>query len=532
MSIYSINKFENIPTSIILFLIFLVGIFVYANSLSNDFVWDDQALIQENQDLKCRNNLMHLFSRPLHSQFKTYYRPLIMVSYKLDYFVWKFEPFGYHLTSILIHIINSILAYSLAFTLFRDKTTSAICGFLFVLHPVLSESVNFVSSRTNLIVFSFLMLSFIFYVRNNNYKKKKFIIFSNLSFILSLFSNEIAIVFPLFLAIYEAINNKRFKNVIPFFVALSIYLILRFHTIPLNTLSYTLSHRSTLLTTPKVLFYYFKIILFPTNLHKLWQLSPIQNTINVSLILYALFTAALIAFCRYLFKTNRKLFLGISWFIFMLLPVSQAKGYLKLPRISQGWLYVPAIGIILSLSFLFTRLIKSSNKARKYIALILVFLIFFAYAILTMQQNIIWSNNISLFNNIIRHDIRNLKILMNLGYLYREAGDMQNSLASYNLALFEYERHKEYYALDSLAEIYGGMGMIYLISHDYKKATDVLEKSIKANYNDAQNHHNLAIAYLMQSRIADAIAESKKSIELDSKKKYKDFLENVSKLKL
>ena len=85
--------------------VLLAGL-VYLNSLNNPFVYDDVPSIVNNQSLadpSVRSVLLQNVSRPL-----------VNVSYLVDYAIWGPRPFGYHLTSVLLHMVNVVLLFLVA----------------------------------------------------------------------------------------------------------------------------------------------------------------------------------------------------------------------------------------------------------------------------------------------------------------------------------------------------------------------------------------------------------------------------------
>jgi hypothetical protein len=78
------------------------------------------------------------------------------MSYALDYSAWVLEPFGYHLTNLLLHLINVALFFILALAYARDRGSSDdllpfTAAALFAVHPLLTEAVGYVSSRSELL---------------------------------------------------------------------------------------------------------------------------------------------------------------------------------------------------------------------------------------------------------------------------------------------------------------------------------------------------------------------------------------------
>jgi len=93
------------------------------------------------------------------------YRPVVTLSYFIDYTFWHLNPLGYHLTNILLHATNSTLFFIFAFQVFKKRATALISALFFSSYPIFSEAVNAVGFREDLLAFLFLILAFIFYLK-------------------------------------------------------------------------------------------------------------------------------------------------------------------------------------------------------------------------------------------------------------------------------------------------------------------------------------------------------------------------------
>src|SRR4051812_25937397 len=130
--------------------ILLVGVLaavVYANALHNPFVYDDHDTVLSNRSLADLSNVRFLL-------VYTPFRPLVNLSYALDRFVWGIDPFGFHVTSVALHVVASMLFCVLLQRLLRDGGTrrwSGVAAFagaaLFAVHPLQTEAVGYVSGR-------------------------------------------------------------------------------------------------------------------------------------------------------------------------------------------------------------------------------------------------------------------------------------------------------------------------------------------------------------------------------------------------
>ncbi len=116
---------ECIPRGVWLGLIGVLAgvILLYLPPLSGDFVYDDQAFIVDNAHVR------HLDQWPAFWTDQTtlsrtghgIWRPLRTLSFALDYRLWGLRTIGYHLTSLLVHVVNVWLIWQLSLWLWRQS---------------------------------------------------------------------------------------------------------------------------------------------------------------------------------------------------------------------------------------------------------------------------------------------------------------------------------------------------------------------------------------------------------------------------
>ena len=152
---------ENKLNSKELLLIFLLGIAVYFNSFWVNFIWDDSALISNNYLIRSFTNIPKIFSTNLSYQRDIFYRPLQNFTYTIDFFLYKFNYRGYHLSNILLHIFVVILSFRLLFILTQNKILSNFTSLLYLVCPLWVESVTYISGRADILMAIFIFLSFI-----------------------------------------------------------------------------------------------------------------------------------------------------------------------------------------------------------------------------------------------------------------------------------------------------------------------------------------------------------------------------------
>ncbi|SVB07996.1 uncharacterized protein METZ01_LOCUS160850, partial [marine metagenome] len=87
------------------------------------------------------------------------FRPIVSTVNLVDYTLWGTTAFGYHLTNALVHLINIQLVYYLSLRLFKRAELSFLCSIVFLFHPILANSVYWISGRTDMVSCSFYLLS-------------------------------------------------------------------------------------------------------------------------------------------------------------------------------------------------------------------------------------------------------------------------------------------------------------------------------------------------------------------------------------
>src|SRR3712207_1233051 len=151
----------------------LVGFVVRIPALQGQPIWDDHWLIDDNPFLRSPLLIFEAFRHYLFLDgFSSHYRPVQNVSYALDYVFWNTNPYGYHLTNVLLHVASGLLLYALLrkliaqFVASREsnparsvtEVSSAVAflvSLLWIVHPVHSAAIDYISGRADSLSFSF-----------------------------------------------------------------------------------------------------------------------------------------------------------------------------------------------------------------------------------------------------------------------------------------------------------------------------------------------------------------------------------------
>ncbi len=185
-----------------------VGLLAYHNCFENGFHYDDSHSLVDNPHIRTLSNVGRFFYDP--GTFSAMpearmYRPVLLVSYAVNHALGEYDQFGYHLVNLLLHLANASLVWLVATALLKRSEGALIAALLFVCHPLLSEPVNYISSRSSLLATLFFLLAFRVLIdacRRGSGPRHHLLV--TLFCAASLGSKSIAIVFPAVAAVYAA----------------------------------------------------------------------------------------------------------------------------------------------------------------------------------------------------------------------------------------------------------------------------------------------------------------------------------------
>ena len=494
---------------------------VYINTFRNSFAFDDNKFIINKLEIRNLGNIPKFFAEDVDG----IYRPMRTVLYSISYAVWGLNPFGYHLTSLLFHVLNAILAFLILNIISKKRVISLTAALLFAAHPVHTERVtNMTAGFDQLGIFLFL-LAFYFYINFSIKQNKKFLYYSIASFIPALLSSEEAATLPLVILLYETSFNglakesfkKKLGIYISFFAVLSLYIIVRFSVLGIGARveSYLAnSIYSTFLVMARVVATYVLILFFPLNLTlqrtvSLSSISIFEPTIALSL----LFIMGLVIFAVWIYKKSRITSFCIFWFFITLLPFSNI---LPIQTImAERYLYLPSIGFCMIVAVIIGKIynIKAvSQEKAKVIAIAVFMILILLYSYATIKRNLDWKDDIALWAKTVETSPTSFAY-DNLGFAYEQKG-MLDLAVSYFKAAIELDQ-KNYQAYSNLGIAYAKKGLNDLAIKSFKKSIE-----IKPDF--ASSHNYLGLAYKNKGMLDLAVKEFEKAIELDANE-YKAY---------
>ncbi|HEY3156390.1 MAG TPA: tetratricopeptide repeat protein [Candidatus Eisenbacteria bacterium] len=191
-------------------LLTLTTVITFAPAINNGFTkWDDPLYVTENHHIR------DLSYATLESNFRSFiagnYHPLTMVSLALDYRFWRLNPKGYHLTNVVIHVVNTLAVFALILLLTSSRELAVLTALFFGIHPLHVESVAWVSARKDVLYALFYLgacISYVLWLKKDRLKAFYYAGALGL-FLLSLLSKGMAVTLPLVLLLIDFYAGRR-----------------------------------------------------------------------------------------------------------------------------------------------------------------------------------------------------------------------------------------------------------------------------------------------------------------------------------
>ena len=335
-------------------LVFFVAVIAYANSLPNDFVWDDAYNVVQNEPIRDLGNIPEFFteawgagaasehSRALNTN---YWRPVVLVSYAIDYALFGLEPLGFHATNVLLHGVCSGLLLMLGWLLWtggpRERWGVCVGALLFAVHPLHTEVVNVITYRTDLLAALFTLIAMVIWLRAPRRPVYLMVVLPVL-YACGLGAKEMAITLPALLVVLDRVTartdwRRLAVQLSPMLVVLGLYMVLRSLLLEPSSMTYfsqvwpaglEADGASIFWTMASVFGLYGRLFLMPWPLNPFYDWSetvlPIQDSPWTVEVLAGVVLLAALLLLMWRWRTKApKIVACIGLYLLILIPVSQ-----------------------------------------------------------------------------------------------------------------------------------------------------------------------------------------------------------------
>lgn len=506
----------------------------YANSLQNQYVFDDLHLVAANPQIADADDIPRFLSP---GKIATYYRPLRTISYRLDYTLNKIfwhrfasrqwtdpgiVPIGYHIANIFYHLLTAVLVYLVVARLSASSRVAFIAAGLFVLHPVHTDSVTYISGRRDILFTLFYLAGFYCFLCYRQHRKRRFIIAAFLMYLLSMGSKEMGVTLPLLFLAYDLVKKFSRDEAVPasgytkalyaslkkslarayvlypliFLGALAFSYYKVFVKSPsLQSAYYGDSALVTFLTVTRILAHYLKLLALPIRLNADYSYNAFplsaalyEPSVTLSLILLLLMGYIMLR----LLNHHKMMAFGIAWFFITLLPVCHIIPHHEL--LAEHYLYLPSVGLCLAAALTGDRFLAGSRQTAVLAVCLLAVAALFSLRIADRNRD--WSDSLTLYQKTVATAPQCARAHSNLGEAYASRDRIDDAISQCRQALAIKPRYAE--AHYNLGFAYYKKGLLDEAIAEYKEAL-----SVEPDYPRALS--NLASAYLEKGEAHTAI---------------------------
>ncbi len=500
---------KNIIINIGLFLVIFFGTYLfYSSTIKYNLVHcdDDIFVLNYKQYNSNPENIINSFKRTIGTSF---YRPVLQASFVIDYQLGDTDVGVYRRTNVFLHSLGASLLFVFFIVFGFERISSLLfCG-LFALHPILTPSAAWISGRNDSLIAVFILSAFIFqmlyYKSNKFYIIPIFYVLHLLMFALSIFTKEIAIVFPFVSIIYSfyhrgdrLINPKNLSLGIGWIIIMIVWFIMRKIALSNVEIQDEIGLGALIKNLPSIAALIGKIFL------------PIQMIALSNYEMISIISGCLIILCFIIFLIfNKKVKFqnivpGLSWFILFIAPT-------LLVRIvyvddffdyAEHRAYLPMIGIFLILIEIF-RQYKVDFK--KLLVLLISIIIIALFALRSKLYEPTFTNRFTFWSHHIDVYPDKARGYLDLGKAYYFKTDLDSAELLYKQGM---ERNPDNF------NFYIDISAVYIRKQEYDKAIANAKKAIEMKADQPLAHYNLSRALAELGRYEEAIPNLENAIKI------------------
>jgi len=553
--------------SLICFTLALSILAVYWQVTGHEFIdYDDNVYITDNPQVQ-----LGLTSKSIGWAFTTTrsgnWHPLTWLSHMMDYELFGLNPQGHHLTSVFLHIINSILLFLALRWATSSVWPSALVAGLFAIHPLHVESVAWVAERKDVLSTFFWLLTMVAYIGYAKRPRRGTYMLVLVFFVLGLAAKPMLVTLPFVLMLLDYWPLGRFQvgrdcgsadnttaepstervpvselivEKLPMFVLSGIFSAIALWAqgragamsgLEIVPLKWRIANALISYVA------YLEKMFWPRNLAVFYP-HPQDNLPIWLVVLAGLFLLILSAGAVRLASRYKYVIVGWLWYLGTLVPVI---GLVQVGEqaMADRYTYVPLIGIYLAIAWGLADWGKESLRRRTLLA-VSVPLLLIVLALCTWQQARLWRNSIYLFEHTIDVTTNNYVAHYTLGNALARRGNLAGALANYKEALRikpDYaEAHnnlgnslalqgnlaeavahyKESLRIDaSQGKTQRNLGVVLDRQGKYEEAIRHYKEALRINPRDAQSHNNIGVTLAEQGKLEEAVVYFLQAVRID-----------------
>ena len=509
---------------------------LHANSLNGSFLFDDKPLVLHNPLIRSVSSIPRLFvsnywAQTPYEKEVLLYRPITMTSFALDHSVWKDNPFGYHLTNVVVHALVTVLVWWMVWEALASFWLATLSSALFAVHAVHTEAVNMIVGRTELLAAAGVLGAGWLWLRGKDR-------LSAAVLLLALLSKESAATLPVLLGLYVVWKRQPWRRLV--FPALAVLCYAGVRSLVLGGIVSSgqsgilsrLDLSTRLWTMVKAFGYYVGLLVAPVRLSPDYPDFILATTLWDPSVLAALGGIGVIVLVSLVNRQRQPgLVMGVGWTAITLLPVSNIIPIGAI--IGERFLYLPSVGWCLALASF--PLAVRARALQRIAAAVLVGLGCW-WAGLSWQRNGEWRSDDALWSATYREYPTNVKAAYHLAEMAFERQAYDRAEALYRQAIVVDPHHVWNANRRSLADVHYKLGMIHQIRGRYPEAGDEYQTSLTFDPDPVEVRYAYQLVrglhLASEKRYGEAIAAYQDAIAVDPARSDAHYNLGLAHLKL
>jgi tetratricopeptide (TPR) repeat protein len=504
----------------------VAGLAVYLNTLHGQFVYDDQWQIVRNTLIQDGSQFWRALTSDVwavhggEQSTSNYWRPSFVFWMILNFRCFGLATFGWHLSSILLHLGVVALAFGLLRRLSVSRPVAGAIALLFAVHPVHTESIAWISGATDLILCVALLGSIWFVILLGEKMTPLRWVLGLALYLVALGAKEIAILYPLIViaVLWRRERDPKDAGVSwartvsiawPFAAAAIVYFIARQSILGTVQLSKSeVSFGETILTAPAVCAFYLRQMIFPYGIGPSYPLRVVTaaNIGTANFIIPLVVTIVGGWWMLWMAGRSKLACIGLAILVVPLLPTLNIAAFSPELLVHDRYLYVPLLGFLIVTVPIFATLLQrlrdESLSRQGLLVFICAVMASVPLAAQTVRYNLAWTSNLSLWEWGVRSDPTSAFNYQQYGIQLHEAKRLDEAINAFNRAIEILPSPVAYLARGTT---FIDQGKFEEAERDLHQLTSIEIEKVTP-YTMYQAYEGLAVSYVKQRKLTEAAA--------------------------
>ena len=498
-------------------------------ALLNDFtVFDDNLYVYENPHVRTGVSWSNI-SWAFRESHAYNWHPLTWISLMVDCQIYGINAWGFHLTNVLLHLVNVMLVFLLFRRTTGDRYPSAFIAMLFAIHPIHVESVAWVSERKDVLSACFWLLTSHAYV---TYTEKPagagragFYLLTVLLYALGLTAKQMIVTLPFVLLLMDIWPLRRFQapGLRTVWIAIAEKLPLLMLAVGACFVVFVVQSKTGAVKSLEEFSFagrawnaihayvaYLGMFLYPVKL-AIFYPHPEESLILAEKAGSIGVLAALTLIALRLVRTHPYLVVGWLWYVGTLVPVIGLV-QVGLQARADRYMYVPSLGVSIMIAWTLALLWERRPAIRGWYAPVAAMLALL-YTVGTWRLVRVWETSETLFRRAVDAVPGNYWAYYNYAVELQNQGSFEDAIRHYLQAIyFKRTFHMAYYNLGTACQAVGDRDQAVLA---YERAIGLFLRLnyVHAKHSEALN--NLAVVHYELGNVARATELYEQALELN-----------------